>query len=419
MTGTAFFNGVSPALWYSHILYNQLFGTSFKPTDGLSGTASLRTSRGGASSNQLEALNGLYARQYDVLALAEELSTANSSSVFYQQAAASSDESVAEIGYFDGNNYSGEVPDAAFEFNVTQIAEETIYRSDALDPTASSAIGSGVNEFDLQIGSGPVYNLSFDNTAAFNREALELMAESVNEANTDVTASVVEGANGFIYLEVASGLTGSDNGFTLTQSGSGTPLDDINLVETQAAANAQYSIDGTSYDQSNNAVLLYNGNLRVDLTGAGAAAVTIEPDTEAITDTFNDLVSSMNDLTGYLASNQYLTGSLSREWSRLLYGAAFDLGGYGLSMGSNKSLSLDTSVFTSALNDNLIGVREAVGGMGGLVSDILSFGHRISSSPGASLLSSPPNSGYGSLYLRSISSSPFFRQGSSTFWQTV
>ncbi len=419
MTSTAFFNGVSPALWYSHILYNQLFGTRFKPTDGLTGAASVSSAGSGASSGQLDALNGLYTRQYDVLAKADALSTTDSSSVFFQQAAASTDEAVAQVGYFDGNNYSGEIPDASFDFNVSQIAKETIFRSDALDPNASSAIGSGVNDFDLQIGSGPVYNLSFNNTATFNQEALELMAEAINDAGTDVTAGVVEGANGQIFLEVTSGLTGSNNGFTLTQSGAGTPLDDINLSETQAASNAEYTLNGVSYDQGNNAVLLSNGNLMVDLTGAGTATVTVEPDTAAMTEKFDALVTSINDLTGYLASNQYLSPSLSREWSRVLNGAAFNLGNYGLSAGSNMNLSLDTSVFASALNKNLVGVREAVGGVGGLVSGLRAFGHRITSSPGANLLSSPPRSGYGTLYLRSFTSSPFFRQGASTFWQTV
>ena len=425
MVTNAFFNGLSPAMWYSYILFNQMFGTDFKPTEGMPSSMPTTGSEVNAvTRGQMDALNGLYQRMYDVLSKADQLSTTNQDSAFFQQTSSSSDTDVAEIQYFNGSNYLGDVPDSTFNLTVAAIAAETVFTSDALDPGAATAIGTGDNQIQIQVGSDAAFNVTWENIAGTNLGALELMAEAINSGfssngYSDYTATVEEGANDQVYLKVTTTLAGTDAGFTMSETGTGTPMTDINLAQTQAASDASYTLDGASYTQGNNAVMLLDGKLILNLKGAGSTTVTIEPDRDNITSKVESLISSMNDLTAYLASNSYLKSSLSTNWARLLDKTAFTLSGLGVSQGTNSYLSLDATVFDSALQSDLASVREAIGGISSLVSDINSYGTSITTSPGAGLLKSPPKSWYGSLYLRSLSSSPYFRQGSTNLWQVV
>ena len=421
MTSYSFFNGLSPALWYSHMLFNQMFGTDLSPTSGMAVSSS--SSAGGSTSDRTKALNSLYYTDYDLLEKADELDSGNSDSVWYQQAASSSNEGVVEISYFDSNNYLGEVPDSEFEFDVSQLAESQVNYSDAVSPTSSAVLSMGDYEFTLTDGGSDVYNISFYVEAGqTNQETLDEIAEAVNSSGANVTAEVVSGANGAIQLKL-EGETGASNSFSLADV-TGGAVSSFNLDNTtQTSQDAIYTMNGANYTQSNNAVFLLDGNLQVDLVGTDPGSpvtVTVERDFEQITDAVEDLVSSMNSLTGILASNSYLSDSISSEWSRLVANAAQKLSSLGMGMGANKTLSIDNATLTDALEADFEGVMEAFNGTSGLINSIKSYSSRIISSPGATLLAASSSSDtYGQMYLRSITSAPYFRIGASTFWQVA
>ena len=418
MAANSFFNGISPSLYYSSILYNGVFGAKISPAAGLPQTelttASQTVTKAGA---EVEALNGLYNRQYDILAKADALSTANSSSVFYQKTAESSDAGVVDVSYFNEDNYSGQVPDSNFEFDVTSTARSEINMGQALAADANSAINAGTNQFTLTVNGTDNYNISFEVGAGDNNQtALESMVQAVNDADSGVTASVEDAGNGNIQIKL-TGQTGAEGAFSLANvSGnalSATGLDQVG-AETQSAQNAVFTVNGASYDQANNAVLLMNGKLAVEVTGAGQSTITVEPDAEAVVEAVDSLVSAMNDLTSYLASNQYISGQLGEQWQTVV-NTAGSLTGLGFDVSDNGQLSLEAAAFTNALLEDWEAAREAIGGIGGLTSDIKAFSHRVTNSPGASLLMSPTKSWYVSMTLRSMTSAPSFRRGSSTF----
>ncbi|MFH1134575.1 MAG: flagellar filament capping protein FliD [Pseudomonadota bacterium] len=423
MTSYSFFNGVSPALWYSHVLFNQAFGTNFSPTEGLSSSSS-GSSPGGAAgaSSQVKALNTLYSKDFELLDQADDLDGSNSDSVWHQQAASSTDEGVVDISYFDSNNYLGEVPDSEFEFEVSQLAEAQTNYSAAVQPTTSPVLAMGNYEFTLTEGGSDVYNLSiYVNAGQTNQETFAEIAAAINDSGSNVTAETVSGANGAIQLKL-EGLTGASNSFTLADVvGNAAAATGLNNV-VHSSQNAVYTMNGADYTQSNNAVFLLGGNLQVNLTGTNpgsAATVSVGRDVEKMTAAVGDLVSSMNSLTGLLASNSFLAEGLSSEWSRLLSATAQKLQGYGLAQGANQTLSLDSSTLADALNSDFAAVRDAIGGASGLIGSLKSFSSRIVSSPGAALLASSSSNLYGRMYLRSLTSAPRFRVGSSTFWQVA
>ncbi|MEW6267604.1 MAG: flagellar filament capping protein FliD [Thermodesulfobacteriota bacterium] len=418
MQTTSFYNGVSPALWYSTSLYNQTFGTSYSPLAGLTGPITVNSSYNQNASAALSALNGLYSRTYDVLQEADSLAADNSESALFRQQAASGNTGMANVVYFDGNNYLGDVPDSTFSFNVTQIAQSQISLGQLFaNPSAGTTINTGVNTFRLTYGSTQT-NLSVTINAGETWEsALTKMATAINDAQDNVTATVLSGTGG-VQLKL-EGQTGAANTFSLADVSGNAVAQSGPYNVSQTAQNAIFTVNDASYDQPNNGLVLLEGNLLVNVTGAGQTTVTVSPDTSAMIEKVGDLVEAMNDLSSYLASNQYLSASLSRRWSSLLNQAASNLSGYGFSLGNSLQLTLDTTELASALATDLASARLALGGPAGLTADIKTFADRIASSPGAYSLASPPSSGYGAMYLRSFTSAPRFRVGSSLFWRTA
>ena len=418
MSINAFFNGVNPSLYYSHALFNGVFGTNFSPTQGMPSSLTTRSAVNQDNQNQLEALNGLYARQYDLLTGAEELSAANSDSVFYQKTATSSDESVAEVTSFNGNNFEGKVPDGTFEIDVTSLAAEQINLGAILDPTTSpSGINTGTNTFTLTVG-GVNYNLSLEvHDFENNLTVLTRAAEAINGAESGVTASVLSGSGG-IRMKLV-GETGAGNDFSLSDvSGNLVSTTGADTVD-QSASDAVFTIDGTPYSQGNNKVFLFDGRLEATLTGAGSTTLTIESDTTGMSQAIESVVSSINDFTGYLASNAYLNPNLTSRWESWLQKTAAGLKSHGISISSNGQLQLNADTLSEALAGDTDKVREAFGGPSGLSAELKAFSDYVLSSPGARLLKKPPSSGQTLLYLNSITSSPRFRQGSALFWQVV
>ncbi len=416
----SFFYGVDPPTWYASSLLNAAFGTNFSLPAGINGPVATDASAQVYTdvNDQLSALNGFYQQAYNVSTQADQLATGNPDSVFYQQAATSSNPNAAAIGYFDTNNSAGEVPNSTFNFDVTQIAQAQTNMGTALDPNATAAISTGTNQFNLTVGTN-TYNLAVTvNPGDNNQTALDAMAQAINAANSGVQASVVSGANGTIQLQL-QGETGSGNAFSVSDVSGNAVAGSGAANTTQTATSASYTMNGASYTQDNNAVFLLNGHLQVNLTGPGQSTITVGPDSQGVVNATNSLVDAMNGLTSYLASNQYLKSDLASQWTEMVADAANSLSQYGVSLGANSQLSLDTTALTNALQSDAAGVQEALGGINGLATTLASFVSGITSSPGASLLASPPSSGYEAAYLRSFSSAPAFRIGDSTFFRSV
>lgn len=416
----AIYFGVDPATWYTSNLLDAAFGTSFSSPAGITvPTATGSSAQTYADVNaQLSALNGFYQQAYDVSAQADQLATGNPDSVFYQQAAASSNPGAAAIDYFDTNNSSGQVPNSTFNFDVTRIAQAQTNMGAALDPNAAAAINPGDNQFTLTAGTD-TYNLAVTvNPGDTNQTALESLAQAINDATSGVQASVVSGANGAIQLQL-QGQTGSANAFSLSDTSGNAVAGTGAANTTQTAASASYTMNGAPYTQDNNAVFLLNGHLQVDLTGPGQSTVTVGPDTSGVVTAASSLIDAMNGLTSYLTSDQLLKSDLASQWNGLVADAASSLSQYGVSLDANSQLSLDTTALTSALQSNPFAVQEALGGINSLATNLAAFVGAITSSPGASLLESPPSSGYEAAYLRSFSSAPSFRIGPSTFFRSV
>jgi flagellar hook-associated protein 2 len=307
-----------------------------------------------------------------------------------------------------GATVSGTAVPGSYAVTVSSVAQAQTTASSPL-ASPSTVVGTGTltiqlgtynstgNTFTPQSGSGPV-NI----TIGSSNDTLSGIAAAINSASAGVTASVVTDNSGS-RLVLSSSNTGTANEFKLTVADSdGTNTDTSglsqiafdptatagagkNLTQTQAATDAQYSINGLSLTSSTNSITSAISGLTLNLTQAPPAAstlqaqITVASDTTAVTNTVNTFVQAYNglvnlesSLTGYNASTNTastLTGEapmfeLSSQLRSILGSQVSGVSGLswladvGIDFQRNGTLSLNTTKFASALSANPNGVAQ-------------------------------------------------------------
>ncbi|OGP74830.1 MAG: hypothetical protein A2Y80_02795 [Deltaproteobacteria bacterium RBG_13_58_19] len=367
-----------------------------------------------AVNQQLAALNGLYAQAYNTAATAAALSQDSALTTSYGVPTQSSDNDIVSILYNDASYPPDDASSSSFQFAVQQLAQNQINEGNLLNRAAAAAIDLGTNTFTLT-ASGTGYSLEITiNAGDTNEVALNKLAQAINAAGAGVTATLVNGTEGTICLNL-SGPTGGSHAFSLADvSGNAVSATGAD-TKTQSAQDANFLVNALPYTQENNTVSLLAGHLQVNLRGTGRATVTLG--SETMVDMVKSLLNGMNNFSAYLASNDDLNSGLSRAWSSLVNTYTHILTKYGVESASGGLLGLDTLGLTAALESHGASVREAFYGPGGLAPTVKSFMQEILSSPGAALLRSPPTSAYGATYLNSRASAPWDRLTSSNFFQ--
>ena len=308
-----------------------------------------------------------------------------------------------------GATVSGAPVAASYAVTVSSVAQAQAAASAPL-AGASTVVGTGTltiqtgtynatgNTFTAKSGSSPV-NITIDSS----NDTLGGIASAINGAGAGVTASIVTDNSGS-RLVLSSSNTGTVNGFQLTVAdadGTNTDASGLsqiafdptaaagagkNLTQTQAAADAQYSVNGLSLTSSTNSITTAISGLTLNLTQAPPAGstlqaqITVGSDTTSVTNSVNGFISAYNslinlesNLTGYNASTNtasVLTGEmpmfeLSSQLRSIVGSQVSGVSGgmswladVGIDFQSNGTLSLNTSKFSSALSANPAGVAQ-------------------------------------------------------------
>jgi flagellar hook-associated protein 2 len=182
----------------------------------------------------------------------------------------------------------------------------------AAEPTADTAIGTGSLKISLG-GKSSVIQVNSTN------DSLSGIAGAINSAadNPGVSASVITTASGARLL-LSGTSTGANNAITVTESDGGNglaslvydPLNhDTTLTQTQAAADANFTVNGFAVTSPSNVVTNAISGVALNLLGASASGVTttvtIAPDTTNAATSIGTFVSALN---GVIGSIQTLTG---------------------------------------------------------------------------------------------------------------
>lgn len=211
---------------------------------------------------------------------------------------------------------------------VTQLAQAESDKSKVV--TSDTDALNMTNTLTVTIGSSN-FNVSIDTS-----DSLQAIADKINTgaaANSmNVTASVVNTGTNEYRLIVSSTLTGTDNQVSLSETGTGS--DALSFTALTSAQNAQFYLDGLSYDLPGNTNLIAGLNLTL-LKGSGAATTISVSDTNTVSKVqakIQDVVDSYNDAMTFIARAQAST----RSPDSVLAAAQSALKGY---MSNNDTLS--------------------------------------------------------------------------------
>jgi flagellar hook-associated protein 2 len=278
------------------------------------------------------------------------------------------------------------------------------------NPVAASTSTIGTGTLTIAVG-GSSDSINIDSS----NNTLAGIAAAINEStsNPGVSASILTSSDG-ARLVLSGTTTGAANAITVTESGGDgglaslvyDPADNVtNLTQTQAAADANFTINGFAATSATNIASGAISGVALDLLQPSAAispattpptytstTLTISPDTTSAATTIgtfvtalNGVLSSIQTLTGYNASTQ-TAGALEGNATLQAFGnqlqnildtvtssksGVASLADIGLTADANTgSIDSDASTLSNALSSNLAAVGQLLGGTNGIATQI-------------------------------------------------
>ena len=246
---------------------------------------------------------------------AEDLNDANS---FQVHSASSSDTDVVTA------NAVSDTAEGSYSVDVSQLAQAHNHvigtnGDDNPDSTVSGGISdpddSSLINADMQFSfhhRGNEYSYSTDSDTT-----LSSLAQKISDESNDVSANVSNMGtddNPQYVMTLKSITTGAgenritkdsgDPGVDITGSNTLFSTGDADQEETQVGQNAKFSVDGVSYERTNNTVTNVIDGVTFSLQGQGTGVdVTVSQDVESVTKKVQSFVDTYNQTSGFIESN--------------------------------------------------------------------------------------------------------------------
>lgn len=360
----------------------------------------LTTSYGAAQTNQLTAQQNSLDSQvsaYGTFTSALDTLQASLTSLQTPSQLAGFDATVADKTIASATTTSDAVA-GTYSLEVQNLATAASLTSQPI-ASASSTVGTGTLQISVGGATSSINIDSTDNT-------LSGIAAAINSDpnNPGVTATIITASDG-ARLVLTGTTTGASNAITVTQSGGDgglasltyDPADNLtNLTQTQAAQDANFSINGFAATSPSNQVSSAIAGVTLNLLGASAAStpttLTVSPDTTTATTSINAFVTALNgvlssiqSLTGYNATTQTagaLNGNATLESFQNQLEQILDqvnsggatgvnsLSDLGITADADGSFDSNATTLANALSSNLTSVGSLLGGANGIATKI-------------------------------------------------
>jgi len=242
--------------------------------------------------------------------------------------------------------------------NIQSLAQKDVYQSNTIDETIKDVAITGLGNLTI-------------NSTTFTTEGktYEELADEIN-LTEGINASLEQVGNNSYRLVLKSDETGVDNALNISDDAStalGLDLEDNNILKAQ---NMEATVDGVAYSISSNNLEV--DGLTISATKTGESSINISKDTSTIETSMNDFVTKYNELIGLIEDELYSSDSVIEDKSALrdiisqvkdkLFGSYGDnsdksIFNYGFELGSTGVLSLDSTVFNAALEEDPEGMK--------------------------------------------------------------
>jgi flagellar hook-associated protein 2 len=237
-------------------------------------------------------------------------------------------------------------------------------------PMTSASTGLAAGTFSIAVGSGVVTTITVG-----GGETLTQLASAINAQNLGVTASVVTDDTG-ARLSLVSNSSGAAGNISITTSTS----NPMQFAQAAAGVDASLSVNGVPISSASNTVTGAIPGVTLNLNSASpGSTVTIatSADTTAITSAITQFVNDYNTTINFVNSEYTYNGSSSApplEGDSALDalqgmllgscsyvasggGSLSTLGGLGITMNNDGTLSLDNTTLDNAIQNNFSEVQ--------------------------------------------------------------
>jgi flagellar hook-associated protein 2 len=317
-------------------------------------------------------------------------------------------ETPSQLAGFDANVADSSVATATAASNAVSgtysLAVQNLATSQTLTSAPVASSGAVVGNGTLKISVG---GSSSTITVNSSNDTLAGIAAAINGAsdNPGVSASIITASDG-ARLVLSGDTTGASNAITVTETDGGSGLSSLvydpangvtNLTQTQAATDANFTINGYAATSASNVVTGALSGVTLNLVGASAAGATttlsITPDTGAAQTSITNFVTALNStlstlqsLTAYDATTQTagaLQGNaslqaLQNQLESILDtvnssnpGGVSSLADLGISADAQSGqLDSDSTTLANVLKSSLSSVGSLLGGTNGIATQI-------------------------------------------------
>ena len=305
----------------------------------------------------------------------------NSASTFSAQTVSVGNSSVASA------SANGTAALGSHTLAVTYLAAAQILESGTAYSSTSTQIGTGT--LTLSFGNYSGAGGSFVQNSATTTQTINISAnqgslagirDAINAANIGVTASIMNDGTGN-RLILTSTNSGTDNQLQITASSGLSALayngavGPSNMTQTQAAQNAQFTLDGVAVTKSSNTVTDAIPGVTLNLTGTNPSTPTtfaVSANTSAISTAVSNLVSAYNSAmstisgltsfnattnTGSVLLGDFTTQSVVNQMRSIMNtsigygssGSVSSLADLGVTFNKDGTLSLNSTTLASAV----------------------------------------------------------------------
>jgi len=254
----------------------------------------------------------------------------------------------------------------SFEIDVTKLATAQKEVSQGFDSNLDS-MGTGIVSFTVD---GETTDLTL-----IGYTSLQSLATKINNDVAGVSASLVNDGSGTgaYHLVLSSEAAGSTGAFTFDFSGLSGGVAPV-MTNNQLAADAELTIDNIPVTATSNNPTDVISGLTLNLVDIGSATVTIERDSEGISNKVKALVDAYNDVFSFVTKNTAADGDLHSNptlravasriesiFTSSLDGGLGDktlLAQVGIKRADARQIKFEQSDFDTALADDFSGVRD-------------------------------------------------------------
>jgi len=252
--------------------------------------------------------------------------------------------------------------------NIDTLAQKDVYQSNAVNAATKDALGDiGTLTIDV---AGKTLNF---NTADFS--TYDELVDQIN-TNPEVNASVEQVGTDSYRLVLKSADSGLDNKLTISGAASqalgyttdGTTVNATNQLLT--AQDMKAFVDGVEYNVSSNKLTV--DGLEMTATKTGISTINITDDNTQIQAQVENFITKYNELVDLVDGEAFDSSSSIKDKSAIrsiltqikdkLFGEYGpndkSLFNYGFEIDKAGKLSLDTKTFSTAISDDLEGLKE-------------------------------------------------------------